>query len=981
MRRAAFRVGILLAVAGSAACRDEPPNVPSTGGSDVPTAPRSGTAAPVRKATSAPAEEMTGEALAALLAQWEAAEDDAARRAAEAKILAGGDRALARLVLMLGDEAHPSAEMLVPRFGKRAIAPLLAGLGTAQGDARGPYVLLLQQMATVWRDAPEGAEVARSLFALIRDESVGDDAAGTLARSGAAGSIVARDLAGLVLNADENVRERAILALGGLGTHGAPAAPLLVAAMDWQPKPRDPAAGPDDDSGMAEAEAAAERCARLTDLLRGIGSANPSILDALRKLLSPATFPPVRTAAASVLRTWGDVAAPAAPELLALLGTPEEGEAAAAALCAMPSVREQVWSSLADAVRAGKPWTRDPATWDSLIVFAGDRAFADRLAALLPAVSSSVAATLHAALVEGDTADLAPYAAALVTHSDASVRWRALDVWAERDGAPPLPSDAAKWLEDPDPAVRAKALHILLERDGAPDATLAKTARTLLADGDAAVRADAVRALGALAADDPAALDIAVFTLSTDPDDAVRQAAADGLAWGSGTIAGEHRELVEWLAAQVAARIADGDDVASTPNQSICRTLLRLESGDEALAAAIGAALDAVRTGAWPEAWALWAAQVAGPRVASLQSALERRRGASTAERERMFLDLAIAVISEDPDRIALSGFAGEEMFPRLLAMGPPGRRAVVLLAGSPRSGWRVAEALAGVSLADEILEAANAAAPDPHAEQRRLGAARLARSLSGERALAVWTMLAADPAGAVRGAVLFAMCDQEEETAGSVPASLVVRFLDDPAFAGEAALLAGRLGARAAEVVPALRRIRDEGDVASAPHAAIALWKITKSASEAQPTLRELLATPDPAVVPIQWTDVAAALGEMPLGKADLDALLAALVGREFRFLGAIQFLVAIVPLLERFGADAAPAVPVLRRMLAYRDDEGGVGAEYGECAARVLGAIGTAARPALPDLRKWMAEFRDPNGVGAEAVRKIEASATQVR
>jgi hypothetical protein len=66
---------------------------------------------------------------------------------------------------------------------------------------------------------------------------------------------------------------------------------------------------------------------------------------------------------------------------------------------------------------------------------------------------------------------------------------------------------------------------------------------------------------------------------------------------------------------------------------------------------------------------------------------------------------------------------------------------------------------------------------------------------------------------------------------------------------------------------------------------------------------------------------------------------------------------------------------------MLAYRDDEGGVGAEYGECAARVLGAIGTAARPALPDLRKWMAEFRDPNGVGAEAVRKIEASATQVR
>jgi hypothetical protein len=195
--------------------------------------------------------------------------------------------------------------------------------------------------------------------------------------------------------------------------------------------------------------------------------------------------------------------------------------------------------------------------------------------------------------------------------------------------------------------------------------------------------------------------------------------------------------------------------------------------------------------------------------------------------------------------------------------------------------------------------------------------------------------------------------------------------LLRDEQWAGPAALLAGALGPRASELVPALRSLRDARDPSTAPQAAMALWQITRSAAESHSALRAVLATADLGEVQVQWADLAAALAEMPLGKADLDVLVAVIGADPPSSANA-----TLLPLLERFGADAAPAVPALRRILAYRDDESGYAAEAHEPAVRVLGVIGAAARPALPDLRKWSADYGDPHGVARDAIRKIEAA-----
>jgi hypothetical protein len=440
-----------------------------------------------------------------------------------------------------------------------------------------------------------------------------------------------------------------------------------------------------------------------------------------------------------------------------------------------------------------------------------------------------------------------------------------------------------------------------------------------------------------------------------------------------GAFSGDRRAAVDRLAADVAGYLNDGRGVRSYPYGETCAALLRLEGGDAAIASAISAALD----GGGPNVhmasqWAERAAILAGPRVASMRPALERRRAVASADdQERIAIGVALAATSDDPETVALTGSDEPATVDRLLAMGTAGRRAVVLLAGSEWGGTAVADLLDGTSLADEIFAAVNAAAPDPYAERRRVGAARLGRSLPPERALALWSMLAGDPSERVRIVVIGELRDAETRSPGSVPVALVAPLLRDEQWAGPAALLAGALGPRASELVPALRSLRDARDPSTAPQAAMALWLITRSAAESHSALRAVLATADLGEVQVQWADLAAALAEMPLGKADLDVLVAVIGADPPSSANA-----TLLPLLERFGADAAPAVPALRRILAYRDDESGYAAEAHEPAVRVLGVIGAAARPALPDLRKWSADYGDPHGVARDAIRKIEAA-----
>jgi hypothetical protein len=356
--------------------------------------------------------------------------------------------------------------------------------------------------------------------------------------------------------------------------------------------------------------------------------------------------------------------------------------------------------------------------------------------------------------------------------------------------------------------------------------------------------------------------------------------------------------------------------------------------------------------GTW-DAFVVGAVLEAGPRLQSLVPVLASR--AADPERARL-LSRALAVLRQDA-------------------------RGLVLLAAD---GDYVPENAAPAAvLAAAIVAAARVPADARDAALLHLGAIHLADRLPPDQRLALVTDLLDDTDAGVRSSAAWALSELEEDAPGTVPASFLHRLLGDSGTARDqqAVALAFRLGPRAAEAVPSLRRLRDaallrlgdDPDADVALSAAIALWTITRDPHDVLPAFRTVLGSGPRWSGLIPWQEIRH-LDDVPFGRDDVAALTRPLAVTSESHLDVC--LPHLIPLLERAGPDAAPVIPVLRRVLRWREhDADPLNAQT--AAVRLLGTIGPAAREALPDLRAWIGRTGDPGGVGREAIRRIEASA----
>src|SRR5262245_35201183 len=129
----------------------------------------------------------------------------------------------------------------------------------------------------------------------------------------------------------------------------------MDAAVLPSPPPRatDPASEEDGEPEWAPPEADVERFEGAVAALCAIGSGDPSILGQLRRRLAPGQPADVRRGIAGVVASWGDAAAAALPELLAMLADPDVAYPASAALLAMPSQTEAIRKEIAAAYARG----------------------------------------------------------------------------------------------------------------------------------------------------------------------------------------------------------------------------------------------------------------------------------------------------------------------------------------------------------------------------------------------------------------------------------------------------------------------------------------------------------------------------------------------------------------------------------------------------------------------------------------------------
>lgn len=514
-----------------------------------------------------------------------------------------------------------------------------------------------------------------------------------------------------------------------------------------------------------------------------------------------------------------------------------------------------------------------------------------------------------------------------------------------------------------------------------------------------------------------AALAVSVHARDVAPAwDAVadRIVAAGGSAWGlvrglansREAIPGDHPRLVAALAGQLCGGDLDPRDVALI--------LLRFEGGDAAAIAVIRSTLEAPSEDDRSTLrYALEAACALGERAATLRPALERLRALDDGG-HRTQIGAALAaldppadrVTTDDPDAIARAGGDFEPRVARLLELGAAGRRALVLLAGAVPANEQTAllALLRDVPLGAEIEAASHASGNDADASLRLEGAAVLAPLLADDQAAAVLARVGTRARGVLWSVVLV-----ERRSPGSVPISLASALLRDEGDADHPPAIVSRpngptsapeldiarlqlveaFGPRivSAEptLVPELRSLRDRGaGLDLRTRAAVALWRLTRREDEALPTLRAVLSQPARIEVDLRWSDIGDALRQMRLGADDLAAIVTTLraasawVVKDYPHGSGPQTSDAIVPaitaflpLLERLGPDAAPAVPALRVALSHWDDEGG------ERIVRTLGAIGARARAAIPDIRVWAAMYRDDRHVARDAIARIEAGA----
>jgi HEAT repeat protein len=199
------------------------------------------------------------------------------------------------------------------------------------------------------------------------------------------------------------------------------------------------------------------------------------------------------------------------------------------------------------------------------------------------------------------------------------------------------------------------------------------------------------------------------------------------------------------------------------------------------------------------------------------------------------------------------------------------------------------------------------------------------------------------------------------------------IENLDNPdARARQEAIFAvGACGAEAGEAVPALAALLlGDSDAAVRAEAALALSKMNPASRTAVPALGQALQDANPGV------RMYAALALFRLGgaaRSAVPALIQALGDEDNQksvgtFFFTIRELVALS--LGRASAGTAEAVPALVEVLR---GNGTVALRH--AVVRALGDIGAEARPARPHLRKMLADQRLPlREAAAEALSKIE-------
>jgi hypothetical protein len=964
---AAALVVVALAAAACGPAADEPVAT-SAGASAAQSTPRA--ASPAASAD-APFDRA---AFDALLEEWTDPSDDAARERTTARILAAGDPGIARLVELIAAGHERELEYRLALFGERAVPRVTAAFATARGFALARFATALEALAPYWRESEQGPDVCRALLARLTDETADVAVKSALERSRPAGRSIAKDLAERWLHSrSEAERIAALSILQELGSDAAPAAAIVIDAAVLPSPPRrvtDPASEEEREPEWTPPEEDVARFDGAVSILRAIGSGDPSILGELRRRLASGQPADVRRGVAGIVASWGDAGAAAVPELLAMLGDPRVADAASAALLAMPSQTDAIWREIAAAYARGDAWTHEPD--DALSSLARRGPIAERLLTLLPTLPADDLVALHDVLADRGNRNLTTVAEALLRNDDPRVRYAALSPWTDDDERRPLPEAVAHHLEDADPTVRARAAQVISARGAAPAARIREVAMALLSDEDRDARHAALDALGPLAENDPAVLDAVLSVLDTDTDAWIREKAGHIIAAGATPVTTEHSATVAWL-------LGCADDPSNSDfSPWMARVLVRLPGGTAGLARAITNALQSASTSYAEREFVIASIRETGQALAAVRPALVRARDEATGD-VRDELDRALAPLSTDAEAVARTGPADEATVRRLLSMGDEGRRATVLLFGlhHPREDAPLRVWFDGVDMATDVAAAARAA--DPLARERRIGATYLACLLPDARAVELFASIADDLSDGARpdcAQAIQALTELERRSPGAVPADLVAKVVERSG-GGAGLELAAALGARGRDLVPLLTRLRDTSTAAVAASAAVTLWTITHDADEALPAIRRILLSPSlrETALMIRWSDLGQALASMPLAKADFDAVLA--VVRADVHPAATQ---ALVPLLVRMGADAAPAVPALTRVIAARrvwdSDRGPEPDDAAVSSARVLGTIGAEAKPALPELRRFVAEFGDSGGVFRDAIAKIEAA-----
>lgn len=942
-----------------------------------------------------PQSSIAPEEIERLIAAWRAAAGWDAKRPAADALVARGPAAAERVVALLGDqdafETHFNELFeLVRQFGADAVPAILRLVETGDTRVRWNAMMPLSDMASVWAFGEHGAAMCRALLAIsnldpANDETLGlvDQSLRLLALSRPAGGAIAADLA-RAWATDPVMSEARAEALVSLGPDARDAIPVVRSVLLADVEP---AAVSDD----------ALRRTQALLILAAVGEPDASLVDPLVRIATSGSDEE-RSAALRCLAALGGAPASAAKDLVPLLRS-EDHEVSNAAwnvLAAMPSI--------------------DDATWNQLIASPGssfygrlaDPTFAARLVESIPRLSREAVGNAMEVLAYVREDELASLLPPLLRHPFPEGRVCGVAVWERIDMSPP--PLLTELLGDPDPVVRAHVTRAMAERGALPDGRLRDMAVELSGSGVTEARVEALSALGSLAERD-ASLVPAILRAARDADWEVRRAAIRAIPDAAADDSDARAVLLRALEDEdngmrdAAARSLASHAGLSSPVRAAVRSALLAELSNQHNPATADAI---VRLGgrddlvAWIRRGLLeWvqrdeALDVAihlartDPEIRSvLTGAVEGldASGRSDVEDALARIDFARAT---DPVAIARGSGLEEHKVERLSALGAPGLRAIVLLAGITKREANLLEGVADLPLRDAIADASGSSGSDDDAKALRVGAAVLARTLPDPEALVVLARLAEDPGA--RLAVVRSLCEVERRSKGAVPTALAARLLRgaDGKRSWTGLRLAELMGTRAAncdrELLADLRRIRDTGPVSRRARTAAALWYLVRDEKEALPTLRTLLARPERMAEGFPWSSVGPALAEMRLGPDDMAAMLPTIraiacdcappemnqelgPGPGDAVRGAMD---ALLPVVERHAMLATSAARelgmIVARWGAWRDGPGG-------CAARALAGMGAAARDALPDLRRGVLVHGDAHGVLRDAIRAIES------